>query len=41
MVDDWMKLGRDVETARQRWRERRGMLDYGDNRSLAARILDY
>lgn len=41
VVDDWMKLSRDVEEARQKWREARGLRDQKDNRSLAARILDY
>jgi len=41
VVDDWMKLSRDVEDARHRWREARGLQDKDDNRSLAARILDY
>lgn len=41
VVDDWLQLGRDVEEARQRWREARGLQAREDNRSLAAKILDY
>lgn len=41
VVDDWMKLSRDVDDARQRWREARGLHEKEDKRSLAARILDY
>lgn len=41
VVEDWMKLSRDVEDARQRWREARGLEVKEDKRSLAARILDY
>lgn len=39
-VDDWLALVRDIETARQRWREAKGLADQEDKRSLAARILD-
>lgn len=41
VVDDWMKFSRDVEVARQKWQEARGQGHKEDNRSLAARILDY
>lgn len=41
IVPDWMKLSRDLEVARQRWREVRGLSQQEDTRSLAARILDY
>lgn len=41
VVDDWMKLSRDVEVARQRWREAHEMAQKEDSRSLVARILDY
>lgn len=41
VVDDWMQLSRDVEIGRQKWHEARGPRNKTDNRSLAARILDY
>ncbi|MCP4360285.1 MAG: hypothetical protein GY796_19940 [Chloroflexi bacterium] len=41
VVDNWMQLSRDVEVARQHWREKRGLAQKEDKRSLAARILDY
>ncbi len=41
VVDDWMKLSRDLEVARQKWQEARGIGQKEDTRSLAARILDY
>lgn len=41
VVDDWMKLSRDVEIARQKWREANNVGEKEDTRSLAARILDY
>lgn len=41
VVNDWMKLSRDIEVARQKWQEARGLQQKEDTRSLAARILDY
>lgn len=41
VVDDWMKLSRDVEIARQKWRETHKGGEKEDTRTLAARILDY
>ncbi|GIK59032.1 MAG: hypothetical protein HND44_07775 [Chloroflexi bacterium] len=41
VVDDWMKLSRDLEVARQKWQEAHGIGKKEDTRSLAARILDY
>jgi hypothetical protein len=41
VVDDWMQLSRDVEVARQKWREAHELMKKEDTRSLAARILDY
>lgn len=41
VVDDWMKLSRDLEVGRQKWQEARGIGQKEDTRSLAARILDY
>lgn len=41
VVNDWMKLSRDIEVARQKWQEARGLAKQEDTRSLAARILDY
>jgi hypothetical protein len=38
---NWMQLNRDVEEARQRWREARQQDKKKDGRSLAAQILDY
>ena len=38
---NWMQLNRDVEEARQRWRESRQQKGKKDGRSLAAQILDY
>ncbi len=41
IVSDWLTLSRNLEDARQRWREAKGLQDREDKRSLAARILDY
>ncbi len=41
IVADWLTLSRNLEDARQRWREAKGLQDQEDKRSLAARILDY
>ncbi|VAW33754.1 hypothetical protein MNBD_CHLOROFLEXI01-1077 [hydrothermal vent metagenome] len=38
---NWMQLNRDVEEARQKWREARQRGKKKDGRSLAAQILDY
>ena len=38
---NWMQLNRDVEEARQQWREARQQKQKKDGRSLAAQILDY
>ncbi len=38
---NWMQLNRDVEEARQKWREARQQGKKKDGRSLAAQILDY
>ena len=38
---NWMQLNRDVEQARQKWREARQQKNKKDGRSLAAQILDY
>ena len=38
---NWMQLNRDVEEARQKWREARQQKKKKDGRSLAAQILDY
>ena len=38
---NWMQLNRDVEEARQKWREARQQKKKKDGRSLAAKILDY
>jgi hypothetical protein len=41
VVDDWMKLSQDVDTRRVRWHDARRGKTKEDNRSLAAKILDY
>ncbi len=40
-VADWMQLSRDLDGARQAWRVARGMKGKDDNRSPAAKILDW
>lgn len=40
IVDDWLALSQDIEVARDRWRSRRHAQRRGDNRSLAARVLE-
>lgn len=40
IVDDWLALSQDVEVARDRWRSVHHAQRRGDNRSLAARILE-
>lgn len=42
IVPDWMKLSREMDDARTRWREQKGLTAQAteDNRSLAAKILD-
>ena len=41
IVSDWLALSRNLEDARQRWREAKGLQNREDKRSLAAKILDY
>ena len=38
---DWMKLSRELESARQSWQRARGSKGKEDNRSLAAKVMDY
>lgn len=40
VVEDWLLLSRDVESARSRWQEQRSESRQEDRRSLAARVLD-
>lgn len=40
IVDDWLSLSQEVEIARDRWRTRRQERRRGDNRTLAARVLN-
>ena len=38
---DWMKLSRELESAKQAWQRARGSKGKEDNRSLAAKVMDY
>ena len=38
---DWMKFSRELESARQAWQRSRGIKSKEDNRSLAAKVMDY
>jgi hypothetical protein len=41
VVEDWMALSRQLEVARSRWHEENKARRRGDQRSLAARVLDH